>query len=455
MGPLTLWPDVTTARRHDRTVALRERWSRCQDCATVVCTITHRRGYNSQRNNHLMRTTVATMPRTCANLALANLALANPTLANSARVHRAGSMPARAVGVNWPVATAFAALPMALAALLLCAAPVAAQQPGAAPPKQPQSAPKPAAKPKADGASAANTSSDSGLRQRVEGLEEQLVDLQVQLGTLETLAKSSGAASASPAYRAGSADTAGGGAEAGRISGLETQVRTLTQQVQQLTDQVRSLGGQPARLQRDGNVAPSAPSQAQAAAQGATTTVAAAPSGLNPPGWTVSPPPPGAAPRDGAIAGPSDVAGSTLPPVQAAVGPSGGNDPAAAKSAYEGAYLYLLQQDYGAAETAFDDFLQRYPNDSLAGNAQFWLGETHFVRGQYKAAASAFLKGYRSYGRSAKAPDSLLKLAMSLGRLGQRDEACSALGELATKYPQATADVKSRASAEQSRAGCR
>ncbi|MDZ4840880.1 MAG: tol-pal system protein YbgF, partial [Hyphomicrobium aestuarii] len=175
------------------------------------------------------------------------------------------------------------------------------------------------------------------------------------------------------------------------------------------------------------------------------------PPGSTPPGWTVSPQ---AAAREGALAGPADVAGATLPPIPAATGPTGGADPAGAKTAYEAAYQSLLQQDYGAAEVAFDDFIKRYPSDSLAGNAQFWLGETHFVRGQYKPAASAFLKGYRTYGRSSKAPDSLLKLAMSLGRLGQRDEACSALGELAAKYPAATNDVKSRTVAERQRNGC-
>ena len=88
------------------------------------------------------------------------------------------------------------------------------------------------------------------------------------------------------------------------------------------------------------------------------------------------------------------------------------------KQLYETAYGYLLQRDYGAAEAAFDEFLRRHPNDPLAGNAQYWLGESLYVRGQYRAAAGAFLKGYQTYARSAKAPESLLKLAMSLQRLG-------------------------------------
>ena len=124
------------------------------------------------------------------------------------------------------------------------------------------------------------------------------------------------------------------------------------------------------------------------------------------------------------------------------------------KELYETAYGYLLQRDYGAAQAAFDDFLAKYPNDSLSGNAQYWLGETHFVRGQYKAAAGAFLKGYQTYAQSAKAPDSLLKLAMSLDRLGQKDAACSSYAELSSKFPNAPQSVKSRAQSERQRVGC-
>ncbi len=145
-------------------------------------------------------------------------------------------------------------------------------------------------------------------------------------------------------------------------------------------------------------------------------------------------------------------AGSPPPVTTAALAPAGdGSNP---KQLYETAYGYLLQRDYGAAEAAFDDFLRRHPSDSLSGNAQYWLGESHFVRGQYKAAASAFLKGYQTYGQSQKAPDSLLKLAMSLDRLGQRDAACSSYAELNTKFPNAPQSVKARAQSERQRVGC-
>ena len=141
-------------------------------------------------------------------------------------------------------------------------------------------------------------------------------------------------------------------------------------------------------------------------------------------------------------------------PPRAGAPATGEAEEASPKQLYETAYGYLLQRDYGAAEAAFDAFLKHHPNDPLAGNAQYWLGESLYVRGQYRAAAGAFLKGYQSYSRSAKAPESLLKLAMSLQRLGQKDAACSSYGELSAKFPNAPPHVKASAQLERQRAGC-
>jgi TolA-binding protein len=48
----------------------------------------------------------------------------------------------------------------------------------------------------------------------------------------------------------------------------------------------------------------------------------------------------------------------------------------------------------------------------------------------------------------------LLKLAMSLQRLGQKDAACSSFNELAQKYANPPAHVRSMAQAERQRSGC-
>ncbi len=294
---------------------------------------------------------------------------------------------------------------------------------------------------KAGAVAPAAASADAGLKSRVEALEEQLVDMQVVVGTLQSLAKNGGGAA--PAFA-----SSGGGADAARIDSLETQVRALTAQVQQLSDQIRSMGGTPRRSDietgmdtaSNGAGSPDSP----AVPGFGSTTVSSGNGGNDAIGGLLN-----NQSQAGAGAGsppPAAVATAALPAANEISG-----DP---KQAYETAYGYLLQRDYGSAETAFTDFLKKFPNDSLSGNAQYWLGETYFVRGQYKAAASAFLKGYQTYSQSGKAADSLLKLAMSLDRLGQKDAACSSFAELSTKFPTAPQSVKARAQSERQRVGC-
>ena len=113
----------------------------------------------------------------------------------------------------------------------------------------------------------------------------------------------------------------------------------------------------------------------------------------------------------------------------------------------------LLQLQYADAETGFKDFLSKYPDHNLAGSAEFKLGETYYAQQDYTSAAKAYLAGYKQFPKSRRAPDSLLKLGLSLGRLGQKDQACAALGSVGDEYPNAV-DVKKRAQAEYKRAGC-
>ena len=113
----------------------------------------------------------------------------------------------------------------------------------------------------------------------------------------------------------------------------------------------------------------------------------------------------------------------------------------------------LLQLQYADAETGFKDFLAKYPDHNLAGSAEFKLGETYFAQQDYTSAAKAYLAGYKQFPKSRRAPDSLLKLGLSLGRLGQKDQACAALGSVGDEYPNAV-EVKKRAQAEYKRAGC-
>lgn len=122
---------------------------------------------------------------------------------------------------------------------------------------------------------------------------------------------------------------------------------------------------------------------------------------------------------------------------------------------YNYAYKLLVQSDYADAESAFREFLGAHPQDALAGNAQYWLGETYYVRGQYEPAAQAFLQGYQGYPKGAKAPDSLLKLGMSLSAMKKNPEACAALGQLGKEFASAPPHVKDAAIRERTKIGCK
>ena len=124
-------------------------------------------------------------------------------------------------------------------------------------------------------------------------------------------------------------------------------------------------------------------------------------------------------------------------------------------SLYENSYNNMLQRRFGAAEQGFRRFIKDHGKHKLAGNAQYWLGETYYARGRYKQAAKAFLEGYRKYSKSPKAPDSLLKLGMSLNQLGQKKHACKTFAQVKRQFPKASANVKNLAKKEQRRSGCK
>lgn len=121
---------------------------------------------------------------------------------------------------------------------------------------------------------------------------------------------------------------------------------------------------------------------------------------------------------------------------------------------YRYATGFLRTGQFGDAEINLRAFLALHGDHALAGNAQYWLGETYYVRGRYEDAAVAFAEGFQKYPKSVKAPDNLLKLGMSLSRLNKRREACTAFGEINKRYPKASSAVKQAGASERKRLGC-
>lgn len=127
---------------------------------------------------------------------------------------------------------------------------------------------------------------------------------------------------------------------------------------------------------------------------------------------------------------------------------------ASPREVYDQAFQTLVRQDFPAAERQFKAFLAKHKDHELAGNAQYWLAETYYVRGQFEQAAVAFAEGFEKHPKNAKAPDNLLKMGLSLSNLNRKQDACVAFSELMKQYPNAAQSVRRRAELERQNLKC-
>ncbi|MCU0893176.1 MAG: tol-pal system protein YbgF [Rhodospirillales bacterium] len=263
---------------------------------------------------------------------------------------------------------------------------------------------------------------------------------------------------------------AGGGPAAARLevrqSQHEADLRALTGRVEELGYQVSRLGERLDKLTADMEYR-----LAQGGAAGTATPAPASPPPMPPPGPAVAAPTADAAPAPAARPAPGEMYPErqprplgTMPAGEAGAGPlapppapPGGAPVSAAQTPrerYAQAYDLLRQGKYDQAEAGFSAFLAQNPQDPLAENARYWLGETFYARGNYARAAEAFVEGYQASKTGPKAPDTLLKLGMSLSSMGKKKEACATFKELSRAFPQAPAAAKEKAAQEGRRAGC-
>jgi tol-pal system protein YbgF len=121
---------------------------------------------------------------------------------------------------------------------------------------------------------------------------------------------------------------------------------------------------------------------------------------------------------------------------------------------YEFAVSFMKIGDYETAEFALKEFIDKNKDNDLAGNAQYWYGETFRIRQLYSDAATAYLDGYQNYPKSVKAPDNLLKLGITMVQLGEKDQGCKMISGLKKEYPKASKSVLQKAQYEQKKFKC-
>jgi len=114
----------------------------------------------------------------------------------------------------------------------------------------------------------------------------------------------------------------------------------------------------------------------------------------------------------------------------------------------------VKQGRFDLGEDRLRGFLTAYPGSPLEAEALYWLGESQFVRGAFQNAARSYLNGYNADRSSAIASKNLYRLGVTLGRLGQLNEACLTLREVRNQFPTGPADTLNAADAESSALNC-
>ena len=217
-----------------------------------------------------------------------------------------------------------------------------------------------------------------------------------------------------------------------RLSQIEEQMRTLNGKVEELEYRIKTFDDKVALINKDIDVRFSMLEGKSVAGSGAANTTTPkfnAPQAQDAPKSVVG----------------DAVKGDVLEPI-------GSKEVA---EIYQNGLNALKANDYVTSEQNFSKIVSQNPNDKLAGNAQYWLGEVYYAKKDYAKAAVAFAKGYQNYKDGTKGADSLFKLGMSMKSLKKNTDACAAFSSLKKEFPKANADLLKKAATEAKNLKCK
>jgi tol-pal system protein YbgF len=115
--------------------------------------------------------------------------------------------------------------------------------------------------------------------------------------------------------------------------------------------------------------------------------------------------------------------------------PSAGGAVQSPESIYYTAYSDYIKKNYDLAIEGFKQFINLYPNNGLADNSLYWIGECYYSQKNYKEAVSTFNRLRTQYSDGDKVPDAILKEGFALIEMGNQTGGINALKELIQKFP--------------------
>jgi tol-pal system protein YbgF len=122
-------------------------------------------------------------------------------------------------------------------------------------------------------------------------------------------------------------------------------------------------------------------------------------------------------------------------------GPPAGMTP---KALYDNAYRDKIGGNLDLAMQQFNDYLQYFGSTDLAPNAQFYVGEIFYNKGQYDQALGAFDMVLEKYQENNKTPDAFYMKGMTLVKMGQRTRGAEEFYELLRRFPRDELAAKAR-----------
>jgi tol-pal system protein YbgF len=125
-------------------------------------------------------------------------------------------------------------------------------------------------------------------------------------------------------------------------------------------------------------------------------------------------------------------------------GPGGGQAPPLQETYQAGLRDYNSAR-YEVAAGEFHDVLTYYPQDDLAGNAQFYLGEIAYKQNDYAGAVKAYNVVLENFSGSPKAAAAQLHKGLALINSGKHDAGVHELRALIQRHPQTPEATQARA----------
>jgi len=119
-------------------------------------------------------------------------------------------------------------------------------------------------------------------------------------------------------------------------------------------------------------------------------------------------------------------------PTQTANVPAGGDE---AERLYKRAVQEQQQGNHEVAIVLFKQFLRQHPKASIAGTAQYGIGESLYSQKQFEAAIVAFDEVIRKYPNDSKIPAALLRQGFAFAELKDVRNARFFLQQVQQKYP--------------------